>query len=363
VQRNEYDPWGSVSKAVGNYDPTHRFNGKELDPETGLYYYGGRYYDPEISRFISPDPFVPEPGNPQALNRYSYTINNPQKYIDPTGYFFLFDWFKKAFKGIKHAFQELWEFTKKAWRAVLSNPVGRIILAGAFAVATYGAFTWVTGAAFSGTTAAVAGASAASAQAVMEIPPLRQALVRAGIGASIGVSLVLNAGFNYAYGAMVTEAGTVQEVNYKNSAPPQDTADAAATFKGDEFTRHPEGSQLTEAKNITHEIRVNGELRAIARVSDATGIPGLHAHVAGSGLASSVVSPPSPLSGYGLWGISHQQVNINFLMSGLSNTTTSLASNLGQWVVFRISDLVYGPYGGGAIFNPAFKLHGKEEQK
>jgi RHS repeat-associated protein len=86
VQRNEYDPWGSVSKAVGNIEPTHRFTGQELDPETGLYYYGGRYYDPEISRFVSPDPFVQSPDDPQSLNRYSYTINNPQRYIDPTGY-------------------------------------------------------------------------------------------------------------------------------------------------------------------------------------------------------------------------------------------------------------------------------------
>jgi hypothetical protein len=46
VQLNEYDPWGSVSRAVGSIDPTRRFNGKELDPETGLYYYGGRYYAP-----------------------------------------------------------------------------------------------------------------------------------------------------------------------------------------------------------------------------------------------------------------------------------------------------------------------------
>jgi len=86
VQRNEYDPWGNVSKAVGNIDPTHRFTGQELDPETGLYYYGGRYYDAEISRFVSPDPFVPSPDDPQSLNRYSYTINNPQRYIDPSGY-------------------------------------------------------------------------------------------------------------------------------------------------------------------------------------------------------------------------------------------------------------------------------------
>jgi RHS repeat-associated protein len=88
-QLNEYDPWGSVSKQDGNCDSTHKFTGKELDPETGLYYYGGRYYDPEISRFISPDPFVQDPTEPQNLNRYSYVDNNPVGYIDPSGYFYM----------------------------------------------------------------------------------------------------------------------------------------------------------------------------------------------------------------------------------------------------------------------------------
>ena len=95
-QLNEYDPWGGVSRSEGatpgtpaTCDPTHRFTGQELDAETGLYYYGGRYYDPEISRFISADPFVPRPGNPQTLNRYSYTLNNPVRYIDPSGYFYM----------------------------------------------------------------------------------------------------------------------------------------------------------------------------------------------------------------------------------------------------------------------------------
>jgi len=97
VQLNEYDPWGGVSQTVGSIDPTHRFTGKELDPESGLYYYGGRYYDPEISRFVSPDPFIQSPSDPQSLNRYSYVRNNPQNYIDPSGYSF-FSFFKKIFK-------------------------------------------------------------------------------------------------------------------------------------------------------------------------------------------------------------------------------------------------------------------------
>jgi RHS repeat-associated protein len=87
VQLIEYDPWGAVSRSEGILDPDTRFTGQKLDPETGLYYYGGRYYDAEIGRFISADPFVQTPFDPQNLNRYSYVINNPQNYIDPDGYF------------------------------------------------------------------------------------------------------------------------------------------------------------------------------------------------------------------------------------------------------------------------------------
>jgi RHS repeat-associated protein len=86
AQLNEYDPWGGISRSEGNIDMNHRFTGQELDAETGLYYYDARYYDAEISRFVSPDPTVPEPGDPQSLNRYSYVLNNPQKYIDPSGF-------------------------------------------------------------------------------------------------------------------------------------------------------------------------------------------------------------------------------------------------------------------------------------
>lgn len=39
-----------------------------------------------MGRFIQPDPLVPEPGNPQAYNRYAYVYNNPLKYTDPTGH-------------------------------------------------------------------------------------------------------------------------------------------------------------------------------------------------------------------------------------------------------------------------------------
>jgi len=78
---------------------TYRFTSKEFDRETGLYYYGARYYEPKLSNWMSADPAGFELINPmdsdgklrkgynivEALNWYSYTSNNPVKYVDPTG--------------------------------------------------------------------------------------------------------------------------------------------------------------------------------------------------------------------------------------------------------------------------------------
>jgi RHS repeat-associated protein len=54
--------------------------------ETGLLYDNARYYDPALGRFLSADTVVPDPQNPQALNRYAYALNNPVGYTDPTGH-------------------------------------------------------------------------------------------------------------------------------------------------------------------------------------------------------------------------------------------------------------------------------------
>jgi RHS repeat-associated protein len=58
-----------------------------LDLSSSLYHYGARYYDAGLGRFVQPDTVVPEPGNPQALNRYSYGYNNAARYSNPTGHF------------------------------------------------------------------------------------------------------------------------------------------------------------------------------------------------------------------------------------------------------------------------------------
>jgi len=47
----------------------------------------GRIYDPKLGRFLQADPIVQAPKNSQNLNRYSYVLNNPLSYSDPSGYF------------------------------------------------------------------------------------------------------------------------------------------------------------------------------------------------------------------------------------------------------------------------------------
>ncbi|OGO23027.1 MAG: hypothetical protein A2144_11680 [Chloroflexi bacterium RBG_16_50_9] len=83
VNSIKYTPWGLTR--AGDVPTDKKFTGQRLDG-TGLYYYGARYYDPQIGRFISPDTIIPSPANPQSLNRYSYVYNNPLKYTDPSGH-------------------------------------------------------------------------------------------------------------------------------------------------------------------------------------------------------------------------------------------------------------------------------------
>jgi len=85
VEEIHYLPFGGTWADTNSVLTTHKFTAQELDAETGLYYYGARYYNPVLARFISPDSIVPDPTDPQAFNRYSYVRNNPLIYTDPSG--------------------------------------------------------------------------------------------------------------------------------------------------------------------------------------------------------------------------------------------------------------------------------------
>lgn len=76
-----YDAWGN--RESGSSSAGYAFTGREWEPETGLYYYRARYYDPKAGRFVSEDPAGLEDGP----NRYTYVRNKPADRIDPTGRF------------------------------------------------------------------------------------------------------------------------------------------------------------------------------------------------------------------------------------------------------------------------------------
>jgi len=63
-----------------------QFTSNERDNETGLDYFGARYYASAQGRFTSADSYGGRLVNPQTLNLYAYVRNNPLKYVDPTGH-------------------------------------------------------------------------------------------------------------------------------------------------------------------------------------------------------------------------------------------------------------------------------------
>lgn len=88
-QNLAFDPWG-MSIETGSSQGVNAvtnigFTGQEMDHETSLVNMNARIYDPYLGRFLSADPVLPDAFGLQSYNRYSYVINNPLKYTDPTG--------------------------------------------------------------------------------------------------------------------------------------------------------------------------------------------------------------------------------------------------------------------------------------
>jgi RHS repeat-associated protein len=87
VRRHDYFPFGEEYLATGSLDRL-RFTGKARDLETGLDYFGARYYASTLGRFTTVDPVLDIEQalvDPQRWNRYAYVRNNPLRYTDPDG--------------------------------------------------------------------------------------------------------------------------------------------------------------------------------------------------------------------------------------------------------------------------------------
>ncbi|MDI1447300.1 RHS repeat-associated core domain-containing protein [Polyangium sp. 6x1] len=93
-ERTSFDPfgkrrnpvWGDAPAGAGPPGIMLGFTGHEEDEEIGLVHMKGRLFDPRLGRFLTPDPFVTRPWSGQGWNPYSYVLNNPLRYTDPSGF-------------------------------------------------------------------------------------------------------------------------------------------------------------------------------------------------------------------------------------------------------------------------------------
>ena len=86
-----YDAWGKQTVTLNTIGLHRGYTGHEMLGEFDIINMNGRLYDPVLGRFFSPDNYVQMPDNSQCFNRYSYCLNNPLKYTDPSGNLFGID--------------------------------------------------------------------------------------------------------------------------------------------------------------------------------------------------------------------------------------------------------------------------------
>ncbi len=99
-----YDAWGkrrntnwtAATSPIITTATIHGFTGHEMMDDIGLIDMNGRVYDPTLGRFLTADPTMQDPEEPQNLNRYTYADNNPVTYTDPSG----FGWLSSLWKNV-----------------------------------------------------------------------------------------------------------------------------------------------------------------------------------------------------------------------------------------------------------------------
>ena len=148
-----YDAWGKQTVTLNSIGLHRGYTGHEMLNEFDIINMNGRLYDPVLGRFFSPDNYVQMPDNSQNFNRYSYCLNNPLKYSDPSGEF---AWSIPVIAGamigayagasIQSGTAAFWKWNSNAWKgAITGGIVGATIGYGvSAALASSGVVTGLT---------------------------------------------------------------------------------------------------------------------------------------------------------------------------------------------------------------------------
>jgi RHS repeat-associated protein len=119
IDRVTFDSFGNkVSESALDKAFRFGFTGRELDPETGLYYYRARYYDPLVGRFISVDSIGFQAGD---TNLYRYVFNSPTQGTDPTGH----DWWNELGQNLSNAWNGSGNAIQSGWNTA-QDVAGRV---------------------------------------------------------------------------------------------------------------------------------------------------------------------------------------------------------------------------------------------
>jgi RHS repeat-associated protein len=257
VQTEEvaYYPYGSTKERIGE-GSTYLFTDQEFDDESGLYYYGARYYNPDLTRFMQPDTVTQDVYNPQNLNRYAYVLNNPLKYTDPTGHIIPFLFAAIVIAGVA---------AEVGYLSSTDNPTleGTLFhgwVGGTSAAVSGGATTYATSAGV-GATALVAtgGVSSAGGQMFENVM----------YGEDIGKNVLESA----AAGAVTTYAGksiNTGPLKTQGRLPSKVTSMLIPTGKNAQRIWAQEGLKYGFQKSLEYDIQV-AEESIFSRQSDNTG--------------------------------------------------------------------------------------------
>jgi RHS repeat-associated protein len=88
VAELRYRAWGETRYTWGATPTDYRFTGQREEGALGLYFYNARWYDPALGRFSQADSIIPNPYSPMDFDRYSYALNNPTRFADPSGHYY-----------------------------------------------------------------------------------------------------------------------------------------------------------------------------------------------------------------------------------------------------------------------------------